>query len=79
MKAGRFFEYKIKRYDEDIVADNFAWGGDREIVVTMPNDMRLETKSSLMAPSRQSLTAATATPRRSGIRRSDAVRHWGDD
>lgn len=32
VKAGRFTEYKIKRYDEDIVADNFTWGNDRDIV-----------------------------------------------
>lgn len=32
IKAGRFTEYKIKRYDEDIVADNFTWGNDRDIV-----------------------------------------------
>jgi hypothetical protein len=32
VKSGRFTEYKIKRYDEDIVADNFAWGNDRDIV-----------------------------------------------
>lgn len=32
VKAGKFTQYKIKRYEEDIVADNFTWGGDKDIV-----------------------------------------------
>lgn len=32
VKAGRLREYKIKRYDDTIVADNFRFGDDREIV-----------------------------------------------
>jgi hypothetical protein len=31
VKAGKN-EYKIKRYDETVVADNFRYGDDREIV-----------------------------------------------
>ena len=31
VKAGKS-DYKIKRYDETVVADNFRYGDDREIV-----------------------------------------------
>ncbi|CAD6578150.1 MAG: hypothetical protein CYPHOPRED_000460 [Cyphobasidiales sp. Tagirdzhanova-0007] len=74
VKAGRLREYKIKRYDETIVADNFRFGDDREIVVTLPNDLRMEAKSQLQTPSRQSL--APSAPRPSGIRRSNIVKQW---
>lgn len=78
VKSGKLREYKIKRYDETIVADNFRFGDDREIVVTMPNDLRLEAKSQLLSPTRRSL--APATPRSStGIRRSNIVKAWNDE
>lgn len=32
VKAGKLREYKIKRYDDVVVADNFRFGDDREIV-----------------------------------------------
>lgn len=41
VKAGRLFDYQIRRYDEGIVADSFKFGKDREIVVALPNEITL--------------------------------------
>ncbi|KAF9969962.1 hypothetical protein BGZ73_007476 [Actinomortierella ambigua] len=38
VKAGHHNEYQIKRYNDDVVADNFKYGHDRSIIVTLPDD-----------------------------------------
>ncbi|KAL7008646.1 Vacuolar import and degradation protein 27 [Cystobasidiomycetes sp. EMM_F5] len=77
IKAGQLFDYKIRRYDSDIVSDNFRFGDDREIIVTMPDDMRLESKSQLQSPTRQSLAGNLPKPRKSSnLRTGSVVQQW---
>ena len=39
VKLGRLNSYKIKRYQDNIVADDFTYNDDGRIVVTLPNDV----------------------------------------
>lgn len=41
VKMGRLGSYKIKRYQDTIIADNFTYNNDGRIVVTLPNDVSL--------------------------------------
>ncbi|MBW0494829.1 hypothetical protein O181_034544 [Austropuccinia psidii MF-1] len=53
LKLGHI-EYSLKKYQENIVADNFRWGNDKDIVVTMPSDVFIENRTKLSKPNRTS-------------------------
>lgn len=59
--------YSIKRYDEDIMADNFRYGSDKNIVVALPNEVGMVAKRALKRPTRESIMA---TPKRGSSRQS---------
>jgi len=40
--------YQIKKYAQDVVADQFTYGEDRKIVVAMPDDVRLAKRHSVV-------------------------------
>lgn len=50
VKQGKLFDYQIKRYEDTVVADNFRYGQDRNIVVTLPDHVTMISKKSLSAP-----------------------------
>ncbi|KAJ1905797.1 Vacuolar import and degradation protein 27 [Coemansia sp. IMI 209127] len=52
---GRGDAYQIKQYPDMVVADNFRFGQDRSIVVTLPNDVQSVRRSQLAKPTRSSL------------------------
>ncbi|KAJ2556911.1 Vacuolar import and degradation protein 27 [Coemansia sp. RSA 1933] len=52
---GRSDAYHIKQYPDMVVADNFRFGQDRSIVVTLPNDVQSVRRSQLAKPTRTSL------------------------
>lgn len=54
LKAG-LTDYELRRYEDTIVADNFRWGNDKDIVVTMPSDVFMEKRARLSKPDRQSI------------------------
>ncbi|RHZ68261.1 hypothetical protein Glove_296g20 [Diversispora epigaea] len=58
VKQGKLYDYQIKRYAEDIVADNFRFGQDRSIVVTLPHDVTLAKKNHLSTPTKAVLSPA---------------------
>lgn len=60
--AGRKDPYSIKRYQEEVKADNFRFGSDKNIVVALPNEVDMVAKRALQRPTRESIMA---TPRRS--------------
>lgn len=74
--AGRKDPYSIKRYSEEIKADNFRFGSDKNIVVALPNEVDMVARRALQRPTRDSIMA---TPRRatagrgSYLRRSEVV------
>ncbi|KAF8866276.1 VID27-domain-containing protein [Acephala macrosclerotiorum] len=67
--------YTIKRYAEEVKADNFKYGSDKNVIVALPNEVNMVAKQSFKKPTRESI----ATPVRIGGgsfggRRSDAGR-----
>ena len=61
--------YSIKRYSEEVKADNFKYGSDKNVIVALPNEVNMVAKQSFKKPTRESI----ATPVRisGGGRRSD--------
>ena len=61
--AGRKDPYSIKRYTEEVKADNFKFGSDKNIVVALPQDVDMVARRALQRPTRESIMAPPATPR----------------
>ena len=55
VKQGHLHDYQIKKYEDIVVADNFRYGQDRSIVVTLPENVTMISKKSLACPSPISL------------------------
>ena len=55
VKQGHLYDYQIKKYEDTVVADNFRYGQDRSIVVTLPENVTMISKKSLACPSPKSL------------------------
>ncbi|PVI07487.1 VID27-domain-containing protein [Periconia macrospinosa] len=66
--ANRRDAYSIKRYAEEVKADNFKFGSDKNLIVALPNEVDMVAKRALQRPTRESI----ATPSRVGARRSGA-------
>ncbi|KAK3078606.1 hypothetical protein LTS18_007084, partial [Coniosporium uncinatum] len=65
--AGRKDPYSIKRYSEEIKADNFKFGSDKNMIVALPNEVDMVRRSALTRPTRESIAGpAVSTPRKSG-------------
>jgi hypothetical protein len=63
--------YIIKRYTEDVKADDFKFGSDENVIVALPNEVTMVGKKSLSRPTRESIAGdfqRLGTPRRSGGR-----------
>lgn len=76
--ANRKDPYHIKRYAEEVKADNFKFGSDKNIVVALPNEVDMVARRQLQRPTRESIMANPRTPaRKSGrgsyLRREDVV------
>lgn len=70
--AGRKDPYSIKRYSEQVKADNFRFGSDKNIVVALPNDVDMVARRALQRPTRESIMA---TPRKSAKGRGSYLRN----
>lgn len=57
--AGRKDPYSIKRYAEEVKADNFKYGSDKNVIVALPNEVNMVAKGSLKKPTRESIAIAT--------------------
>ncbi|KAL9602929.1 MAG: hypothetical protein Q9219_001454 [cf. Caloplaca sp. 3 TL-2023] len=69
--ANRKDPYTIKRYEEEVKADDFKYGSDKNVIVALPNEVNMVAKQSFKKPTRESIAA---TPRASGrLRRSEVV------
>lgn len=65
--------YHIKRYGADVMADNFEFGSDKNVILALPNEVDMVSRTSFKKPTRESIMGAPArgsgvgmTPRRSG-------------
>ncbi|OTB06405.1 hypothetical protein M426DRAFT_72210 [Hypoxylon sp. CI-4A] len=60
--------YIIKRYEDTVRADDFKFGTDQNVIVTLPNWVNMVGKQSLKRPTRESIAGdfqRLSTPRRS--------------
>ncbi|KAI0398046.1 VID27 cytoplasmic protein [Xylariaceae sp. FL0594] len=62
--------YIIKRYTEDVKADDFTFGTDQNVIVALPNEVQMVGKNKLSRPTRESIAGdfRLNTPRRSSAR-----------
>ncbi len=63
--------YIIKRYTEDVKADDFKFGSDQNVIVALPNEVNMVGKQALKRPTRESIAGnfqRLSTPRRSSGR-----------
>jgi len=70
--AGRKDPYSIKRYAEEVKADNFKFGSDKNLIIALPNEVNMFAKKSLQKPTRESI----ATPVKGWDRRSSARKSY---
>lgn len=49
--------YAIKRYDEEVKADDFKYGSDKNVIVALPNEVNMVPKMSFKKPTRESIAA----------------------
>ncbi|KAF2436058.1 VID27-domain-containing protein [Tothia fuscella] len=49
--------YSIKRYGEDVKADNFRFNSDKGIIVALPNEVDMVRRAALKRPTRESIMA----------------------
>ncbi len=45
VKNGKYDAYHIKRYADEVKADNFKFGTDNNVIVALPHDGRLISRS----------------------------------
>jgi hypothetical protein len=64
--------YSIKRYSDQVVADNFEFGSDKNVILALPNEVDMISRKTFKRPTRESITGVARasigmnTPRRSG-------------
>ncbi|PGH23819.1 hypothetical protein AJ80_02067 [Polytolypa hystricis UAMH7299] len=64
--AGQKDPYTIKRYAEEVKADNFKFGSDKNVIVALPNEVNMVAKQSFKKPTRESIAGPPITPSRFG-------------
>ncbi|OQV00362.1 hypothetical protein CLAIMM_05869 [Cladophialophora immunda] len=70
---GKRDPYQIKRYAAEVMADNFEFGSDKNVILALPNEVDMVSRKSFKRPTRESIMGPAArvsgvgmTPRRSG-------------
>ncbi|KAJ5816459.1 hypothetical protein N7447_008692 [Penicillium robsamsonii] len=70
--ANRKDPYTIKRYGENVMADNFRFGSDKNVIVALPNEVNMVAKRTFQKPTRESI-AGPSTPNRARSRWSSRL------
>jgi hypothetical protein len=65
--------YSIKRYAEEVKADNFKYGSDKNVIVALPNEVNMVAKQSFKKPTRESIATPARVGGSFGGRRSGVV------
>ncbi|KAH6638704.1 VID27 cytoplasmic protein-domain-containing protein [Truncatella angustata] len=63
--------YTIKRYSDEVKADDFKFGTDQNVIVALPNEVNMVGKTQLKRPTRESIAgfgARLSTPRKNSGR-----------
>jgi hypothetical protein len=67
--AGRKDPYAIKRYGENVMADNFRFNSDKNVIVALANEVNMVQKRSLKKATRESIAGPVTPARRSAANR----------
>ncbi|KAG5438957.1 hypothetical protein PCANB_002287 [Pneumocystis canis] len=67
---GETDKYKIRQYSDEVKADNFKFGTDKNVIVALPHDVSMVNKYTFKKPTRESLLR---TPLKDLRSRSDVV------
>ncbi|KAG5518664.1 hypothetical protein PMAC_002633 [Pneumocystis sp. 'macacae'] len=67
---GETYKYKIRQYPDEVKANNFKFGTDKNVIVALPHDVSMINKSAFRKPTRESLLR---TPTRNLRSRSNIV------
>lgn len=67
--AGKKDPYTIKRYGEKVMADNFRFGSDKNVIVALPNEVNMVQKTTFKKPTRESIAGPVTPARRSAASR----------
>lgn len=57
--GGRKDPYTIKRYEEEVKADDFKYGTDKNVIVALPNEVNMVAKQSFKRPTRESIAGSS--------------------
>lgn len=74
--ANRKDPYVIKRYTDEVKADNFKFGSDKNMIVALPNEVNMVDKQAFRKPTRESIAALPSSRkslRRTNLWRTDIV------
>ncbi|KAI9147713.1 Vacuolar import and degradation protein 27 [Paramyrothecium foliicola] len=66
--------YKIKRYEDDVKADDFKYGSDKNVIVALPNEVNMVARQSLKKPTRESILGDIRLSEGSGGGRRSSAR-----
>ncbi|RPA95041.1 VID27-domain-containing protein [Choiromyces venosus 120613-1] len=54
--AGKKDPYTLKRYAEEVKADNFRFGSDKNVIVALPNEVNMVGRQTFKKPTRESIS-----------------------
>ncbi|KAG4304924.1 hypothetical protein PORY_001599, partial [Pneumocystis oryctolagi] len=62
---GETYKYKIRQYSDEVKANNFKFGTDKNVIVALPHDVSMVNKYTFKKPTRESLSRTPARNLRS--------------
>jgi len=66
--------YMIKRYTDEVKADDFQYGTDKNIIMALPHEVNMVDNKALKKPTRESIAGAILAGRRSASARASSGR-----
>lgn len=83
--AGQKDPYQIKRYSDQVIADNFEFGSDKNVILALPDQVDMVSRKAFKRPTRDSIAGgigssrlsagAFSTPRKSNRGRASNLRN----
>lgn len=61
--AGQRDPYHIKRYSDQVIADNFEFGSDKNVILALPNEVDMVSRKAFKKPTRESIAGEVANSR----------------
>ncbi|KAK5094021.1 Vacuolar import and degradation protein 27 [Exophiala xenobiotica] len=55
--------YQIKRYSDQVIADNFEFGSDKNVILALPNEVDMVSRKAFKRPTRESIAGDAASSR----------------